>query len=197
MMIRSAVGFQPVWILLCLFALNAADGSSTRINGQNPNILLIMSDDQGWGDVGYNGHSVLRTPHLDRMSAEGVTFTRFYSAAAMCSPTRGSCLTGRNPYRFGITFAMKGMLEEREVTLMSLLKEEGYTAGHFGKWHVGTLSKKKDDQRRWGAYAQNPGRTRHGLCGHSGPGILAHSLLRLLRWAVSMLKETALPMSPK
>ncbi|MEK6237043.1 MAG: sulfatase-like hydrolase/transferase, partial [Planctomycetales bacterium] len=121
-----------------------------------PNVILCMADDQGWGDVGYNGHPHLKTPHLDRMSAEGVTFTRFYSAAAMCSPTRGSCYTGRNPYRFGITFAMKGRLEATEVPLSTVLKKRGYATGHFGKWHLGTLSKKKGDQKRWGAFAGDP-----------------------------------------
>ena len=125
---------------------------------QKPNVILCMTDDQGWGDTGYNGHPHIKTPHLDRMSREGVTFTRFYSAAAMCSPTRGSCYTGRNPYRFGVTFAMKGMLEATELPLSTVLKKEGYTTGHFGKWHLGTLSKKKGDQKRWGGFAGNPAR---------------------------------------
>lgn len=117
-----------------------------------------MTDDQGWGDTGYNGHPHLKTPHLDQMQNEGVTFTRFYSGAAMCSPTRGSCYTGRNPYRFGITFAMKGMLEPTEIPITSILKKQGYTTGHFGKWHLGTLSKKKSDQKRWGTFAKQPER---------------------------------------
>ena len=123
-----------------------------------PNIILCMTDDQGWGDTGYNGHPHLKTPHLDAMSAEGVTFTRFYSAAAMCSPTRGSCYTGRNPYRFGVTFAMKGMLEKKEIPITTVLKKMGYTTGHFGKWHLGTLSREKGDQKRWGAFAKDPER---------------------------------------
>ncbi|MDA7529779.1 sulfatase-like hydrolase/transferase [bacterium] len=125
---------------------------------EQPNIILIMTDDQGWGDTGYNGHPHLKTPHLDQMQTEGVTFTRFYSGAAMCSPTRGSCYTGRNPYRFGITFAMKGMLEPTEIPITSILKKQGYTTGHFGKWHLGTLSKKKGDQKRWGTFAKQPER---------------------------------------
>jgi arylsulfatase A-like enzyme len=125
---------------------------------EQPNIILIMTDDQGWGDTGYNGHPHLKTPHLDQMQNEGVTFTRFYSGAAMCSPTRGSCYTGRNPYRFGITFAMKGMLEPTEIPITSILKKQGYTTGHFGKWHLGTLSKKKGDQKRWGTFAKQPER---------------------------------------
>jgi arylsulfatase A-like enzyme len=139
-----------VFSLLCVSAsLQAAD---------RPNIILVMTDDQGWGDTGYNGHPHLKTPHLDQMQAEGVTFTRFYSGAAMCSPTRGSCYTGRNPYRFGITFAMKGMLEPTEIPITSILKKQGYTTGHFGKWHLGTLSKEKGDQKRWGTFAKQPER---------------------------------------
>ncbi|NQT85366.1 sulfatase-like hydrolase/transferase, partial [bacterium] len=138
-------------ISACLVALGVAVSASAA-----PNVILCMADDQGWGDTGYNGHPRLKTPHLDQMSREGVTFSRFYSAAAMCSPTRGSCYTGRNPYRFGITFAMRGRLEATEVPITSVLKKRGYTTGHFGKWHLGTLSKKKGDQKRWGAFAGNP-----------------------------------------
>ena len=123
-----------------------------------PNIILCMADDQGWGDVGYNGHPILKTPHLDQMSREGVIFNRFYSAAAMCSPTRGSVYTGRNPYRYGITFAMKGMLEPTEIPITTVLKSAGYTTGHFGKWHLGTLSREKGDQNRWGAFSETPER---------------------------------------
>lgn len=128
------------------------------LQAEQPNIILCMTDDQGWGDVGYNGHPHLKTPHLDQISREGVTFTRFYSAAAMCSPTRASVYTGRNPYRMGVTFAMKGMLEPTEVPLSTVLKKQGYTTGHFGKWHLGTLSKKKGDQKRWGAFSKRPER---------------------------------------
>ncbi|GAB5561644.1 MAG: sulfatase-like hydrolase/transferase [Synoicihabitans sp.] len=126
--------------------------------GDRPNIILCMADDMGWGDTGYNGHPYLKTPHLDQMSREGVMFTRFYSAAAMCSPTRASAYTGRNPYRFGVTFAMTGMLEPTEIPITTVLKQAGYTTGHFGKWHLGTLSKKQGDQARWGDFAKDPAR---------------------------------------
>jgi len=138
-------------IATCLTALAAAAPAIAASN-----VILCMTDDQGWGDTGYNGHPHLKTPHLDQMSREGVTFSRFYSAAAMCSPTRGSCYTGRNPYRFGVTFAMRGRLEVTEIPISSVLKKHGYTTGHFGKWHLGTLSKKKGDQKRWGGFAGNP-----------------------------------------
>ena len=64
-----------------------------------PNIILCMADDMGWGDPDFNGNSIIKTPNLDAMAKAGMRFTRFYSGAPVCSPTRGSCLTGRHPYR--------------------------------------------------------------------------------------------------
>lgn len=113
-----------------------------------PNIILCMTDDQGWGDTGYNGHPVLRTPHLDKMSKEGLRFDRFYSSSPVCSPTRGSCLTGRHPYRYGIFTANTGHMKNNEITLAEVLKEKGYATGHFGKWHLGTLTTKIKDANR-------------------------------------------------
>ena len=82
-------------LLLAAPARAAASASSAR-----PNIILCMTDDQGWGDVGYNGNPILKTPNLDAMAASGVRFDRFYAAYPVCSPTRGSVLTGRNPSRY-------------------------------------------------------------------------------------------------
>ncbi|MHC4505715.1 MAG: sulfatase-like hydrolase/transferase, partial [Planctomycetota bacterium] len=65
-----------------------------------PNIILCMTDDQGWGDTGYNGHPHLKTPNLDAMAAAGIRFDRFYAAHPLCSPTRASCLSGRSPVRY-------------------------------------------------------------------------------------------------
>ncbi|MGC6426103.1 MAG: sulfatase [Akkermansiaceae bacterium] len=113
-----------------------------------PNIILCMTDDQGWGDTGYNGHPVLRTPHLDQMAREGLRFDRFYSSSPVCSPTRGSCLTGRYPERYGIHYANVGHLKKEEVTLAEVLREKGYATGHFGKWHLGTLTTKMKDANR-------------------------------------------------
>jgi len=112
---------------------NSPAGSKTR-----PNIVLCMADDQGWGDVGYNGHPVLKTPTLDMMAASGLRFDRFYAAAPVCSPTRGSVLTGRHPNRFGC-FSWGHTLRPQEVTIAEALKAAGYTTGHFGKWHLGPV----------------------------------------------------------
>ena len=116
----------------------------------NPNIILLMADDLGWGDVGYNGNSEIITPNLDKMASESLQFNRFYAAAPVCSPTRGSCLTGRHPERYGIPGANKGHIKKEEETLAESLKEQGYTTGHFGKWHLGTLTKDIIDGRRGG-----------------------------------------------
>jgi arylsulfatase A-like enzyme len=115
-----------------------------------PNIILVMCDDLGWGDTGFQGSRVIQTPHLDELAAESLRFTRFYAAAPVCSPTRGSCLTGRHPYRYGIYFANVGHLPEEELTLAELLREHGYATGHFGKWHLGTLTTEIVESNRGG-----------------------------------------------
>ena len=107
---------------------------------KTPNVILCMCDDMGWGDTHYNGHPKMVTPALDDMVASGLRMNRFYAASAVCSPTRGSCLTGRNPMRYGISTANKGHLKSEEVNLAEVFKAKGYSTGHFGKWHLGTLS---------------------------------------------------------
>ena len=115
-----------------------------------PNIILIMTDDQGWGDTGYNGHPYLRTPNLDEMASNGIVFNRFYAASPVCSPTRGSVMTGRHPLRYGICHANCGHLKTEEITLAELVKEVGYVTGIFGKWHLGTLTRDTIDANRGG-----------------------------------------------
>jgi len=117
-------------------------------DSERPNIILCMTDDQGWGDTGYNKHPLLRTPHLDQMAKDGIRFDRFYSGAPVCSPTRGSCITGRHPYRYGIPYANTGHMKKEEITLAEALKTQGYATGHFGKWHLGTLTTKIKDANR-------------------------------------------------
>jgi arylsulfatase A-like enzyme len=103
-----------------------------------PNIILTMTDDQGWGDVSYNGNPVLKTPQLDAMSASGIRFDRFYAAYPVCSPTRASVMTGRHPMRYGC-FSWGYDLPLKEVTIAESLKPAGYATGHFGKWHLGGI----------------------------------------------------------
>ncbi len=101
----------------------------------NPNIILCMTDDQGWGDVSYNGLRQIQTPALDAMAAAGMRLNRFYAAHPSCSPTRASVMTGRHPNRMGCFWP--GMpLKAQEMTIAQAVKRAGYATGHFGKWHL-------------------------------------------------------------
>jgi len=115
---------------------------------EKPNIILCMTDDQGWGDVGFHGHPYLKTPNLDAMASKGIQFDWFYSAAPVCSPTRASCLTGRHPFRYGVFSANTGKMLKEELTLAEALKQYGYATGHFGKWHLGTMTVNEKDANR-------------------------------------------------
>ena len=130
------------------YLLPSVHAAEAQQQHAQPNIILCMSDDQGWGDVAYNGHPVLRTPHLDQMAKEGIRFDRFYATTPVCSPTRAGFLTGRHPYRYGIRFANIGKLKSEEITLPEILKKQGYITGHFGKWHLGSLTTKIKDGHR-------------------------------------------------
>ncbi len=120
-------------------ALNKSFAASLS-KKEKPNIILCMADDQGWGDMHYNGHPVLKTPNFDAMASEAFKFDRFYAAAPVCSPTRGSVMTGRHPNRFGC-FKWGHTLRPQEVTIAEALKKAGYVTGHFGKWHLGPVRK--------------------------------------------------------
>ena len=114
-------------------------GSSATLSAATtplrPNVVLVMADDQGWGDTGYNGHPELTTPNLDSLAASGLRFNRFYTAHFNCSPTRASVMTGRHPHRMG-TFGPGSPIRAQELTVARVLQSAGYATGHFGKWHL-------------------------------------------------------------
>lgn len=143
-----------VVVLLAILIVGCAEKSKKlenhTTNQETPNIILLMADDQGWGDMAYNGHPHLKTPNFDAMAANGAVFERFYSASAVCSPTRGSVMTGRHPLRYGICTANCGHIKPQEITLGEMVKELGYTTGHFGKWHLGTLTRDTVEANRGG-----------------------------------------------
>jgi arylsulfatase A-like enzyme len=114
-------------------AADAAEPAPPR-----PNVLLIISDDQGWGDFGFHGNSILKTPHLDRLAGQSVELTAFY-VSPVCSPTRASLLTGRYNYRTGAidTFLGRSTMVAEETTLAEMFAAAGYRTGIFGKWHLG------------------------------------------------------------
>ncbi len=120
--------------LACAIAAACAPAAAD----QPPNIILCMGDDHGWDETAYNGHPHLRTPVLDERAATGLRLDRFYSASPVCSPTRGSVITGRHPNRYG-TFAPNWSLRPEEVSIAQILGNAGYACGHFGKWHLGPV----------------------------------------------------------
>ena len=111
-----------------------------------PNFVVIFIDDMGYGDIGPFGSTVNRTPHLDRMAAEGIKLTSFYAAAPLCTPSRAALLTGSYPKRVGLAWGSQFAtlfpgdrwgLHPSEVTIAEVLREAGYATGGFGKWHLG------------------------------------------------------------
>ncbi|MEQ8790747.1 MAG: sulfatase-like hydrolase/transferase [Pirellulaceae bacterium] len=111
--------------------------STLLAQSPRPNIVLVMADDLGWGQVGYMNHPHLKgkTPHLDAMAEGGIRFNRFYAAAPICSPTRASVLTGRSPARTGVPGLHKRLCLQ-EKTLSQSLNDAGYATAHYGKWHL-------------------------------------------------------------
>lgn len=105
-----------------------------------PNILILLADDLGYGDLGCYGHARLQTPNLDRLAAEGLRLTSCYAAAANCSPSRAGLVTGRTPFRIGIynwiPMFSPMHLRRREITIATLLRNSGYETCHVGKWHL-------------------------------------------------------------
>ena len=113
-----------------------------------PNVILIMTDDQGYGDIGCNGNTVIQTPHMDRLCAEGVMLDN-YHVDPTCAPTRAALMTGRYSGRVGVWHTVQGrnMLREREVTMANVFADNGYATGLFGKWHLGDVYPYRPEDR--------------------------------------------------
>jgi arylsulfatase A-like enzyme len=127
-------------IAACLLTVTPcahAEKSKISSSDSRPNIIFIVADDMGYRDTGYSGNTIVKTPHLDEMAANGLDFEYFYSAHGTCSPGRMSILTGRTPLRSRMTTTV-GPMRTGEVTVAAALKTAGYETGHFGKWGVGT-----------------------------------------------------------
>lgn len=124
--------------VLLPIALGAFVNAAQIRAAERPNIILVMADDQGWGDMAYNGHPVIKTPNFDAAAAAGLRFDRFYAAAPVCSPTRASVMTGRHPNRMGV-FKWGYPMRPQETTIAEALKTVGYATAHFGKWHLGSV----------------------------------------------------------
>src|SRR5258708_18213995 len=130
----KAIWFAPTALL---FAATAAAEPAAR----PPNVVIIFVDDMGYGDLGCYGAKNVRTPNLDRMAREGVRFTDFYVAQAVCSASRAALLTGCYPNRIGILGALgpasKQGISDREKTIADVLNTRDYATAIYGKWHLG------------------------------------------------------------
>ncbi|MFS4418728.1 sulfatase [Maribacter sp. 2307ULW6-5] len=142
-------------VALALVVLTSCKENKTSMDQPKalPNIVLIVVDDLGWADLGSYGNTYFESPHLDALAQKGVRFTRAYSGGHVCSPTRASLLTGRNPARIGLTNYLYGNKELEdspvlpasfvdhlpltEITIAEELKKDGYKTGLMGKWHLG------------------------------------------------------------
>lgn len=132
---------------LCLCAMLCFTKLKAQKSEKLPNIIVILTDDMGYGDIGVFGNPSIRTPNLDRMAAEGQKWTNFYVAAPVCTPSRAGLLTGRLPVRSGMASKekrvlfpnSKGGLPASEITIAKMLKSKGYQTAAIGKWHLGHL----------------------------------------------------------
>lgn len=133
------------WFAFLVCCLAVGSIASVRADDR-PNVVIILADDLGYGDLGGYGHPTFRTPRIDRLAEEGAKLTQFNTPTAFCAPTRASLLTGRYPFRCGMTqnpapdggpAADALALPAREVTLAQVLKSAGYATGMLGKWHLG------------------------------------------------------------
>ena len=137
-------------------AVSMALGRAVRAGAaspKRPNVVLVITDDQGYGEIGAHGNEVIKTPNLDRLHAQSVRFTAFH-VSPTCSPTRASLMTGRHEFRSGVTHTILGRerLDPKATTVAQVLSKAGYATGIFGKWHLGDLA---------GAYAEGNAGARH------------------------------------
>lgn len=150
-----------------IFALLILTGFSTEIQAQTsqPNVLILLADDLGYGDLSCYGSQSIHTPHLDQLALEGKTYTQFYTGSAVCSPSRVSLLTGKYPLRYDVRKHFSDKEEHLPTsaqTLAELLGENGYMTAHIGKWHLGGLRPQDYEARAKGELA-NPGPLEHGF----------------------------------
>ena len=158
--------------LFCLAAEPVQGQSSGR--EKRPNVVVVITDDQGYGDIGAHGNPVLKTPHLDKLHAQSARFTNFL-VSPTCAPTRAALLTGRHEFKSGVTHTIfeRERLAPSAITLPQVLRDAGYTTGIFGKWHLGDEDAYLPEKRGFDKVcihgAGGIGQTYPGSCGDA-PG---------------------------
>jgi arylsulfatase len=173
---RKRSGLKPALRCLpCLALLTlVCNVAPAAESAQRPNIILVMTDDQGYGDLSFHGNPILKTPNLDSFARQSVRFTDFH-VSPTCAPTRASLMTGRHEFRSGVTHTIneRERLSLKAVTLPQILKTAGYTTGIFGKWHLGDEDAYQPGQRGFDEVfihgAGGIGQTYVGSCGDA-PG---------------------------
>ncbi len=161
---------RPRFFLPLVSALAAVILSPLSQAAELPNIVLIMPDDMGWGDLGAHGNPLIQTPHLDKLHGESVRFTDFH-VSPTCAPTRSALLTGRHEFKNGVTHTIleRERMTLAATTLAQALKGAGYTTGIFGKWHLGDEETYRPGQRGFDEVyihgAGGIGQTYPGSCG--------------------------------
>ena len=130
----------PSFALVMVLAVGQAGYAQTPLAGKRPNIVFILTDDQGYGDISAHGNPVLKTPNLDRLHDEGVRFTDFH-VSPTCSPTRSALLTGRHEFKNGVTHTIleRERLTPKAVTLAQVLKDAGYTQNMPQTFNLGKV----------------------------------------------------------
>ena len=130
----SYVNIPLILVVIISIALSMLNSGCSQKTNERPNIILIVTDDQGYGDMGSHGNQTIQTPHIDKFASESTEFTHFYTAP-VCAPTRASLMTGRYNYRTGVIHTSRGgaKMHAAEQTLPELLSEAGYRTGIFGK----------------------------------------------------------------
>ena len=165
---------KPALLAFALAWVAAHSVHAAPLAGSRPNVVFILTDDQGYGDLSCHGNPVLETPNIDRLHREGVRFTDFH-VSPTCAPTRSALLTGRHEFKNGVTHTIleRERLTLNATTLAQVLRAAGYTTGIFGKWHLGDEPKYRPDRRGFDEMfihgAGGIGQTYAGSCGDA-PG---------------------------
>lgn len=132
------------FLLFTILLSSSCNSKKVEKVEQKPNIIIYLTDDLGYGDLGCYGNPIIKTPGIDKFASEGVRLTDCHSAGTVCSPSRSGLLTGRNPYRSGFYYiqgAYGAHMQDEEVTIAELLKTQGYETAFMGKWHLSRLEK--------------------------------------------------------